>query len=100
MRIMQVTVIEEKENPFFKRKELTLLLKHDAASTPTKAELVKMLASQHGVDESQIVVDYIFTKKGIAESLAKVKVLKERPPVKEEPKKEAAASEAQAGQSQ
>lgn len=92
---MQITTIEEKENPFFKRKELMLLLKHDSTSTPAKAELVKMIASQQGVDESQIIIDYIFTKKGISESLAKVKVLKEKPAVKEEPKKEeAVASEA------
>lgn len=95
---MQVDVIEEKENAFFKRKELTLLLKHDASATPSKAELVKMLAASHGVDESQVVVDYIFTKKGISESLAKVKILKEKPAIEQE-KKEAATNEAQAGQS-
>ena len=99
MKFMQITVIEERENPFFKRRELTLLLKHEATSTPSKAELVKMLAASNGVDESQVVIDYIFTKVGISESLAKAKILKERPAVKEEPKKEAAASEAQAGQS-
>ncbi len=96
---MQVTVIEEKENPFFKRKELTLLLKHDASATPSKEELVKMLAASNGVDESQVVIDYIFTRKGISESLAKVKILKEKPVVKQEIKKEVAASEAQASQS-
>ena len=93
---MQATVIEEKENPFFKRRELTLLLRHEASSTPTKAELAKMLAASNGVDESQVVIDYIFTKKGIAESLAKVKILKERPVVKQEANKEAAANEAPA----
>jgi ribosomal protein S24E len=76
---MQMTVIEEKDNPFFKRKELTFLLKHDAASTPSKSELVKMVAVSQGVQESQIVVEYIFTKKGISESLAKVMVLSEPP---------------------
>lgn len=96
---MQITVIEEGENPFFKRKELTLLLKHDASATPSKAELIKMIAASNGVDESQVVIDYIFTKVGISESLAKVKVLKEKPVVKREAKKEVAVNEAQAGQS-
>jgi len=76
---MQMTVIEEKDNPFFKRKELTLLLKHEATSTPPKAELIKMVAAAQGVQESQVVVEYIFTKKGISESLAKVMVLSEAP---------------------
>jgi len=94
---MQITTIEEKENPFFKRKELTLLLKHDAVSTPSKAEVVKMVAASNKVDESQVVIDYIFTKSGISESLAKVKILKEKPAVKQEAKKEAAAGEAPTG---
>jgi ribosomal protein S24E len=97
---MEIVVVDEKENPFFKRKEVVLVLKHDASSTPSKAELVKQLAATNGVDESQVVIDYIFTKKGISESMAKVKILKEKPPVKEEPKKqEGQASETQAGQS-
>lgn len=97
---MQIIVVDEKENPFFKRKEFVLLLKHDATSTPSKAELVKELATTNKVDESQVVIDYVFTKKGISESMAKVKILKEKPPVKEEPKKqEGAASEAQANKS-
>lgn len=91
---MQMTVVEEKENPFFKRKELTVLLKHDATSTPSKAELIKTLAASNNVDESQVIIDYIFTKKGISESLARVKILSEKPPVKQEPKKEVATNEA------
>ncbi len=96
--VMQATVsvIEEKDNPFFKRKEVTLLLKHDSVSTPSKAELVKMLATSNGVDESQIVVEYIFSKKGVCESLAKVLILNEKPPVKEEPKPAAPAEGASA----
>lgn len=90
-----MTIVEERENPFFKRKELIVLLKHDAESTPSKAEVVREVAAANKVDESQVVIDYIFTKKGISESLARVKILKEKPPVKEEPKKEEAkASEA------
>jgi ribosomal protein S24E len=95
---MQMTVVDEKENPFFKRKEIIVLLKHDAESTPSKADLIKEVAAANKVDESQIEIEYIFTKKGISESLAKVRVLKEKPPVKEGPKKEVPAGEAQASQ--
>ncbi len=71
--------MEEKENQFMKRKELIVEIKHDKAATPSKAELVKMLAAQNSVEESQVVIDYIFTKVGIPESFAKVKILKEKP---------------------
>lgn len=95
-----MTVVEEKENPFFKRKEQIVLLKHEATSTPSKAEVTKQLAAANNVDESQIVIDYIFTKSGISESMTKVKILKEKPPVKEEPKKEGEKKdETQANQS-
>ncbi|MEM5802221.1 MAG: hypothetical protein QXQ18_02445 [Candidatus Aenigmatarchaeota archaeon] len=76
--MMEIIIIKEKNNTFFKRKELTLVLKHPAEATPSKAELTKVLAERHNVDISQIKIDYIFTKKGISESLAKVKILEER----------------------
>jgi ribosomal protein S24E len=89
---MEVVVESEKENPFFQRKELKLILKHPLAATPSKAELKKELASRYACDESQVIIDYIFTKKGTCESLAKVKILKEKPKEKEGGKAEAQTS--------
>lgn len=93
---MEIVVIDEKENQFFKRKDLILMLKHEASATPSKAELIKTLAATNSVDESQVVVDYIFSKSGTNESFAKVKILSEKPKVaekKEEKKIEAPASQ-------
>ena len=95
---MEISIIEEKENPFFKRKEVLALIKHNAAATPSKAELAKTLAAMNSVDESQIVIDYIFSKDGVSESLAKIKILNEKPNV--EAKQGEKKVEAQAGQSQ
>lgn len=81
-------MIEEKENQFFNRKDVKLLVKHDKSATPSKAELTKKLAEQNSVDESQIVIDFIATKKGEAESLVKLKILKEKPPKPAEEAKE------------
>lgn len=81
---MKIEIIQETKNPFFKRKDLTVLIRHEEGSTPSKAELIKQVAVKSAVDESQVVVDYITTKKGICESTAKVKVLNEKPPVKQE----------------
>lgn len=96
---MDITIVNEKENPFLKRKEAVLLLNHPNASTPSKAEIITSLASSNSVDESQVVIDYIFTKKGIAESMVKIKILKERPKVvvKQEVK-QGGSNEAQASQ--
>lgn len=96
---MEIITLEEKENPFFKRKEILVLIKHDASATPSKSELVKTLAATHSVDESQVVVDYIFSKSGVSESFAKIKILAEKPKAEaEKEKQEEKKVEAQAGQ--
>ena len=100
---MEFNVLEEKENSFFGRRELKLELKHATAATPAKQELIKELATKYSVSEENIVVDYIFTQKGSAKSVAKIKIYKEKPKVKEkktkvkvkEVKREEEKSEAQ-----
>lgn len=93
---MEITTIEEKENLFFKRKEYLLLVKHRLAATPSKTELIKKIAEINNADENQIKIDYIFTKKGMCESIVKVKIFKEKP--KEEKKQEGEKIETQTDQ--
>lgn len=81
---MEISVVDERENQFFKRKDLRIVVKHAGAATPSKAEIIKELAEKNSVDPSQVVIDYIFTKKGIGESEGKIKILKEKPPAKVE----------------
>lgn len=76
---MEMTIVEEKENPFFNRMDIKIRLRHEGMATPSKAEVVKELAKKYGVDESQVMVDYIFSVSGIGESFARVKILKEKP---------------------
>ena len=71
---MKIEVIEEKENPFFKRKEYKLLIKHENEATPSKNQLTEELKKMFGIDESKIKIEYIIGKKGISESIAKVKI--------------------------
>lgn len=72
---MEIEILEEKINPFFKRKELKIALKHANLPTPSKQELKKELASKFSLAEEQVQIDYIFTRKGLCESFAKVKIL-------------------------
>lgn len=85
---MEVAVTEEKENVFFNRKEVKLVVKHEKAATPSKEAIKKALAEKYGVDPEQVLVDYIFSKAGLPESIVKAKILKEKPK-KEEKKNEA-----------
>lgn len=95
---MEINILEEKENPFFKRKDLKIEIKHPASPTPSKAEITKSLASKYSVDESQIVIDYVFSKRGLGMSFVSCKILHEKPKEtkKEEPKGESVETQASA----
>jgi ribosomal protein S24E len=90
---MEMHVESERENPFFKRKDLMLKLSHGAAATPKKADLAKELASKYGVDQSQVEVVYVTTGKGETESEAKVRILNEKPAPKEDKSKAAPSAD-------
>ena len=88
---MEISVTEEKENPFFKRKDLKVKVRHLGSSTPSKVDIGKELASKYSVDASQVQIDYIFSQRGLGESFVSCKILNERP--KEEEKPEATKGE-------
>ena len=83
---MEIIVKEERENPFFNRKELKLIIKHHQSPTPSREELKEELAKRYSCDKSQVLIDHIFSKKGICEAIAKVKILKEKPKIEEKEK--------------
>ncbi|MEM5766323.1 MAG: hypothetical protein QW423_01660 [Candidatus Aenigmatarchaeota archaeon] len=104
---MEIEVLEERDNVLLKRKEIKLGIKHAGSPTPKKQDLIKEIAARYSISEDHVIVDYIFTKKGLQESFAKVKIYQELPKakkkeeVKELPKaeqKEEVKSEAQTGE--
>lgn len=84
---MKIDIIEKKDNLLLNRKDLTLLIKHDK-TTPSKKDLKKELATTNRVDESQIIINFISTKKGITESIAKINILNEKPKIEEKKQEE------------
>jgi ribosomal protein S24E len=85
---MEIKILEEKENLFLKRKEIKAEITHANLPTPKKDEVVDELAKKYSVDKAQVVVDYIFTKKGTNSSIIKAKILTELPKEKIEKKVE------------
>jgi ribosomal protein S24E len=81
---MEIKVLKETENPFFKRKDLVLDISHASGPTPKTDDVKRELAAKYNVDVSQVVVDYIMTKSGLNVSTAKVKILNEKPVAVEE----------------
>ena len=76
---MEIVIIEEKENPFFKRKDLKIRIKHAGTPTPSKADVTKELATKYDVGQSQVVIGYIFSQRGLGESFVSCKILQEKP---------------------
>ena len=76
---MEIVIIEEKDNPFFKRKDLKIRIKHFGSPTPSKADISKELSTKYDVDESQVQIDYIFSQRGLGESFLVCKILQEKP---------------------
>ena len=92
---MKVKTINEKENPLFKRKELSLEIEHEESKTPAKAELQKEMAKHLKKDVQQIEIKSIFSDCGTAKSKAKVFVWEEKkvPDLSKAVKKEEAPKE-------
>lgn len=76
---MEIVIIEEKENPFFKRKDLKVRIKHSGSPTPSKTDITKELSAKYEVDQSQVAIDYVFSKRGLGESFVSCKILQEKP---------------------
>ncbi|MEM5797184.1 MAG: hypothetical protein QW818_00490 [Candidatus Aenigmatarchaeota archaeon] len=76
---MEIAIIEEKDNPFFKRKDFKIRIRHPGSPTPSKADVTKELATRYKVDESQVVINYIFSQCGLGESFVSCKILQEKP---------------------
>ena len=75
---MKVKTNNEKENPLFKRKELSLEIEHEESKTPAKAELQQYMAKHLKKDVQQIEIKSIFSDCGTAKSKAKVFVWEEK----------------------
>ncbi len=90
---MEVKILEEKENPLLKRKEIRAEVAHPNAPTPSCEEVRKKLAEIFNVDVSQVVIDRIATSKGTQISSVKAKILEEKPKVEEKVTEKAEAVE-------
>lgn len=86
--MIEVNIVEKKENPFLERTDLKVLVKHSSQPTPTREEIIKQISGKLKADASKVVIDYIFTETGKSESKVKAKVYKGKPPVRKVKKAE------------
>jgi small subunit ribosomal protein S24e len=75
---MKIDIVNEKNNPLLKRKELSIEIEHDSAATPAKAALQHLLSKQLNKDLEFIDIRNIFSGGGVPKSKAKVFVWEEK----------------------
>ncbi len=97
--MLQFDVKNKRKNPFLKREDLDLIVKHEGQSTPKKDDLIKEIAKKFNSVPEKVTIDFIFSETGIARSRVRAKVWEDKPPVRkvkkgEKPKEEAKPEEA------
>lgn len=86
---MKFDIIEEKENPLLKRKEILIRLDYEGNSTPSKAELQKLFADHFKANIENVEISKVLSEIGLTKGKVWVKIWKEKKvPIYSELKKE------------
>ena len=89
---MEIKVVNEKENPLMKRKEILAYIDYQGGSTPSKADLQKMLSEQFKVDIQNVEITKLLSEFGLSKGKAWIKIWQEKKvPIYSEIKKEKTA---------
>ena len=85
---MKIDIIDEKYNPFMKRKELVINIETPEESTPARAQLIELLTKHIDKQADYIEVTKILSSHGLPKAKAWIFVWDEKR-LKEEKKEEA-----------
>jgi ribosomal protein S24E len=80
---MKMKILEEKHNPFLKRKELLVHIDHDGEATPSMRALEHFLAKTLNVDSEKMEILNIYSARGAAIAKSQVRIWNEMKPKKE-----------------
>jgi ribosomal protein S24E len=75
---MKFKILEEKENPMLKRKEMIMSLDYEGGSTPSKADLQKLLSEQLNANIESVEISKILSEIGRTMGKAWVKLWQEK----------------------
>jgi ribosomal protein S24E len=71
---MKSQVLEERDNPMMRRKEYWLLVEHPEQATPSRKDILGSLVRELKAKEDLLIVDKMFSEKGMAATRVKVEV--------------------------
>ncbi len=61
---MELKITAQKENALFERREVRFTLKHDGATTPSRAQVRQQLAAELGTKTENVIVDSLEAQYG------------------------------------
>ena len=67
-------ILEDKENPFLKRREVKVRIDHPNQATPSKTKITEMVAEKLGVKKELVEVKKVFSACGKASCVVKIYV--------------------------
>ena len=76
--MMNLDIVEDKENPLFRRREIVALVNFGSVATPSKAEMQKTMADKLKVSPESVEVTKILSEMGMAKGKAWIKVWQEK----------------------
>ena len=76
--MINVKVLEEKDNPVLKRKDLLLMLEHSGEATPKRVDMEKLIADKFKGDVKKTEIVYMFSEGGRAATKVKAFIWKEK----------------------
>lgn len=75
---MNFEIINEKENPLLKRKEVLVSLDYQGGSTPSKADMQKTLSEHFKVNIENVEISKIISETGLSRGKAWIKIWKDK----------------------
>ncbi len=82
--MMNVKIIQKKDNPLLKREDIWCVVEHEGKATPRREELTSLMAKNFNKDADLIIIDKIFSIRGKGSSKVKVFIYKNKESIPKE----------------
>jgi ribosomal protein S24E len=75
---MIIDIVEQRENPLFKRKDVVAIVNYGSSATPSKKALQKALADQLKVNAENVEIIKVLSDVGLAKGKAWIKIWQDK----------------------
>ncbi|MHB8633060.1 MAG: 30S ribosomal protein S24e [Thermoplasmatota archaeon] len=73
---MELKIVRQKENPILARKELDFTIRHDGATTPSRAQARQLVAAEIGTKTENVIIDHMASEYGLGSTAGSARAYK------------------------